>query len=364
MKRNVKGELKYVVREPDGWTHSTVFVGDQRLHVVEEGDGPLVLLLHGFPESWFSWRGQIRALADAGYRVVAPDMRGYGRSSKPKGIESYVITELVDDCVGIVDAFGEEQAVVIGHDWGAMVAWTAAWTRPDVFRGVVGMSVPFGGRDMLPIAGAPTGLSPSELHREIAGPGKVFYQEYWCLPGALEGEFSADPRGYLRDQYYSFSGSPYPADAPTVDVLGADPSEVYAALRTGGSVLEPGATMRGQMIAPDPMPDWLAADLDLYVAEFERTGLEAPLDWYRAMDLSWQQLAAFEGTPLQVPASFIGGEFDVASLWGSEAIARFPETVPQLTETVILERCGHWFTREAPEATTAALLRFLETLGD
>lgn len=362
--RRPKGRLKYVVREADGFNHDTVITGGQRLHVVEDGDGPLVILLHGFPETWHTWKPQIRALADAGYRVAVPDQRGYGRSGKPAAMEEYVVTELVADCVGIVEALGEEQAVIVGHDWGAMVAWTAAWTRPDVFRAVVGMSVPFAGRDLLPIAGAPTGIPPSALHEQIAGPDKVFYQDFWCRPGVVDAEFQSDPRGFLRDQYYSFSGSPYPDDAPAPDVLGADPGEVFEAVRSGGSVLAPDAVWRDQLIAPERMPDWLGADLDVHVAEFERAGLEPPLQWYRAMDLGWERLAAFEGRSVTVPALFVGSDFDVATLWGSEAIRGFPTTVPGLTGTVILPRVGHWYTREAPEATSAAILDFLGDLGD
>jgi pimeloyl-ACP methyl ester carboxylesterase len=357
----MSAELQYVVREADGFNHVTVTVDGQRIHLVEEGDGPLVLLIHGFPESWYCWRKQIPALADAGFRVAALDMRGYGRSGKPKAVDAYRVTELVADCVGVVEALGEEQAVIVGHDWGSMVAWTAAWTRPDVFQAVVGMSVAFGGRGLLPIAGADSfgKLRPGEVHRLIAGEEKVFYQEYWTRDGALEGELEADPRGFLRDQYFSFSAGPYPDGYEAPDPLAASPADVLAATRTGGACLEPGATMRDGLLTPDVIPDWLAEDLDFYVAEFERTGLEYALNWYRCLDLDWELLAPYADRPVEVPAMFIGADLDVATLWGSEAIAAFPTTVPKLTETVILEGCGHWFTREKPAETNAALLRFL-----
>ena len=151
--------------------HLNLHIGDQRIHAVEQGEGPLVLLVHGFPESWHSWQHQITAIAAAGYRAVAPDMRGYGRSSKPARIDDYRVTALVDDLVGLVEVLGYESAVVIGHDWGAMVAWTAAWTRPDIFRGVGALSVPFGGRGLLPVTGVSTygELSPHATHRAIVG---------------------------------------------------------------------------------------------------------------------------------------------------------------------------------------------------
>src|SRR4051794_1936288 len=193
------------VTEPT-WAHKTVSANGQRIHLVEHGEGPLVLLIHGFPESWHSWSLQIPALAAAGYRVVAPDMRGYGRSSKPADVEAYAVTELVADCVGIVEALGERQAVIIGHDWGSMVAWTAAWTRPDVFRAVIGVSVAFGGRGLLPIAGASSlgELKPSEAHRLVAGPDKAFYQEIWLEGDGLAAEAEPDVYEFFRDQFYSF----------------------------------------------------------------------------------------------------------------------------------------------------------------
>ncbi|EHI12696.1 alpha/beta fold hydrolase [Mycolicibacterium thermoresistibile] len=354
-----------IVTEADGYDHATIFAGDQRLHVVVKGSGPLVLLVHGFPESWFCWREQIDAIAARGYRVAAPDMRGYGRSGKPAAVEDYSILKLVDDCVAIVTALGAEEATIVGHDWGSMVAWTAAWTRPEVFTAVIGMSVAFGGRGLIPIAGVDSfgTRRPSEVQREIAGPDKVFYQEYWVQKGALESEFEADPRGFLRDQYYSFSAGPFPPDYQAPNPLEADPAEVAEQTRSGGACLDPGAKMRDGLLTPDPVPDWLAADLDEYVAEFERTGLEAPLNWYRAMDLSWEELEPYADRPIEVPALFIGADLDVATQWSVEAVAAFDRTVPKHRPSVILQNCGHWFTRERPAETTAAILEFLEGLG-
>ena len=178
--------------------HHLLSVNGARIHAVEQGQGPLVLLVHGFPESWYSWRHQLDALAAAGYRAVAIDQRGYGRSSKFARLEDYRIHRLVDDVVGVVQALGERQAVIVGHDWGAPVAWTAAWLRPDVFRGVVGLSVPFSGRGLVALPGSPFGeRHPGELHAELAGPGQTFYQDHF---GAMDGaiaEIEADVRGWL-----------------------------------------------------------------------------------------------------------------------------------------------------------------------
>jgi pimeloyl-ACP methyl ester carboxylesterase len=344
------------------WTHQTVRANGQRIHLVTQGTGPLVLLVHGFPESWYAFRHQIPAIASAGYRVAAPDNRGYGRSSKPARVDEYRITEIVADCVGIVESLGEKEAIIVGHDFGAMVAWTAAWTRPDVFRGVVGMSVGFGGRGIIPIAGAASlgEISPAEVHRLIAGPDKVFYQEYFMIPGAVEAEMEADARGFFNEMYYSFSGEPYPDDFQPLDVFSVKPAEVLEWTQSIGSCLEPGAKMRDGLVAPPTLPDWLAEDLDFYVEEFERTGLTGPLNWYRCLPLGWELLAPFEGRPVEVPAMFVGSDLDPATIWAAEAIRLFPETVPKLTETVIIEGCGHWITRERPDETNAAILRFLE----
>ncbi|ACU96887.1 alpha/beta fold hydrolase [Saccharomonospora viridis] len=343
----------------------TVTANGQRFHYAEQGEGPLVLLLHGFPESWHSWSHQIPMIAEAGYRAVAPDLRGYGRSSKPRRVDDYRITELVADCVGLVEALGETEAVVVGHDWGSMLAWTAAWTRPDVFRGVVGLSVAFGGRGLLPVAGVSSlgELRPSEVHRVIAGPDKAFYQEIWIDGEGLAAEAEEDMYTFFRDQFHSFSGDVYPADHQPPNVLTISPEEVLEFTRASGAVVDRGSRFRSGLVSPETLPEWLARDLDFYVAEYERTGLHHALNWYRCMDLDWELLAPYEGRPIEVPAMFIGSDLDVATLWGAEAIANFPTTVPRLTETVILERCGHWITREAPVATGEAIVRFLRTLS-
>jgi pimeloyl-ACP methyl ester carboxylesterase len=167
----------------------------------------MVLLVHGFPELWYSWRHQLSALADAGYHAVAVDQRGYGRSAKPPRIADYRITELVADLAGVVEALGESTATVVGHDWGAPVAWTAAWTKPETFTAVVGLGLPFGGRGLVCLPSSPFGeRRPSAAEREVAGPGLVFYQEYFSeAPGAAEREFDRDVRGFLERLLYGGS---------------------------------------------------------------------------------------------------------------------------------------------------------------
>ena len=168
-------------------THRTVNANGIRIHVAEAGEGPLVLLCHGWPESWYSWRRQLEALAEAGFHAVAPDMRGYGQTDRPEAIEAYTLFHLVGDMVGLLDALGAAQAVVVGHDWGAPVAWHAALLRPDRFRGVVGLSVPFWPRGPV----RPTSAMPQTEK-------SAFYQLYFQTPGVAEAEFERDPRATIR----------------------------------------------------------------------------------------------------------------------------------------------------------------------
>ena len=172
---------------PEGCSSHVVQVGDHRVHYVEAGEGPLVLMVHGFPESWYSWRHQLPTIAAAGFRAVAIDVRGYGRSSKPLAVEDYRMVRLVADNVALVSALGHRTAVIVGHDWGAPIAWTSAMLRPDVFTSVAGLSVPFS---------PPGDVRPSTAMRAMAG-DEEFYVEYFQEPGRAEAELEADVRGWL-----------------------------------------------------------------------------------------------------------------------------------------------------------------------
>ncbi len=341
--------------------HLFVYAGGHRLHAVAAGSGPLVLLVHGFPEGWFAWRNQLPAIAAAGYRAVAVDMRGYGRSSKPSEIDAYRLTELVQDCVDVVHGLGATEAIVIGHDWGAIVAWTAAWTRPDVFRAVMGMSVAFGGRAQAPLAGISSlgEVRPSEAFRMLAGPDRHFYHENWTYQDGMIAAAEPDLRGFLRDMMFSMSADAAPGDASPTDVLATTPAEVLAITRASPAVVPVGTPVCGVFASPEVVPAWLAEDLDEYAAEFERAGLRAPLNWYRNSDRNWEDLAAFEGRPIEVPSFFLGSDRDLGVLWGVEAIAAFPQTMSHHLGTHIIRDCGHYVQREAPEATNAAIGRFL-----
>ncbi len=315
----------------------TVRVGDHRVHCVEAGEGPLVLLVHGFPESWYSWRHQIPAIAAAGFRTVAIDVRGYGRSSKPLAVEDYRMVRLVADNVGLVAALGAETATIIGHDWGAPIAWNSAMLRPDVFTAVAGLSVPFA---------PPSEIKPSTAMRAMAG-DEEFYVEYFQEPGRAEAEIEADIRDWVLG--FMFSGS---GDAPLPDP-------------TKGTIatIPRGARMKDRFSRPEADLPWLTtADVDAYTSEFEYSGLRGPLNRYRNVDRDWEDLAAFRGARIDVPSLFIGGDRDGPTVWGAPAIAAFERTLPQLRRSIILEGCGHWTQQERPDQVNAALVDFLRSL--
>ena len=318
--------------------HRIEHVNGVRIHCVEAGAGPLVLLVHGFPESWYSYRHQLHALAEAGYRAVAIDVRGYGRSSAPTLIEAYRMLCHVGDNVELVSALGEQQAVIVGHDWGAPIAWNSALLRPDVFRAVVGISVPY----------APAGaIPPSQVFRMMGG-AEEFYIEYFQQPGRAEAEIEANVREWLLGFYYSASGNVPPM------------------LPGNGSMatIASGTKMKDRFHYPDPMPSWLTEqDLDVYAAEFERTGLSGGLNRYRNVDRDWEDLGVFRGRPIDVPSMFVGGEKDGPTLWGAPSIAKFSVTLPKLYRSIILPGCGHWVQQERADEVTAALLEFLATLA-
>ncbi|MEU3933763.1 alpha/beta hydrolase [Streptomyces sp. NPDC029044] len=315
-----------------GRTHRLVPTPAGRTHLVEQGAGPLVLLLHGFPESWYAWRHQLPALAAAGYRAVAVDVRGYGRSSRPPEVDAYRMLELVEDNVAVVEALGERSAVLVGHDWGATIAATSALVRPEIFRAVGLLSVPYT---------PPGGPRPSEVFARMGGE-EEFYVSYFQEPGRAEAEIEPDVRGWLSGFYAALS-----ADAPP----GADPHFVAR-----------GGRLRDRFPA-GRLPGWMSeADLDVYAAEFERTGLTGALNRYRNMDRDWQDLADFAGAPVTQPSLFIGGGLDASTTWLADAIDAFPTTLPGLKASHILDGCGHFVQQERPADTNRLLTGWLAGL--
>jgi epoxide hydrolase A/B len=324
------------------FTHRTLEANGIRIHLAEAGEGPLVVLCHGFPESWYSWRWQLKALAEAGFHAVAPDMRGYGETDRPEAIEKYTLFHLVGDIVGVVDALGAERAVVVGHDWGAPVAWNAALLRPDRFRGVVGLSVPFRPRGSTrPIAAMPQDES------------SIVYQLYFQAPGVAETELERDPRGAVRRLLYSASGN---APRGAENLFGDEAPGM--APRSGGFLT--------RTIDPERLPSWLTeADIDFYGREFARTGFRGALNWYRNIDRNWELTAPFDGVRVEVPALYVAGDRDIVvqPAGARRLIANLKTFVPELRATIMLQGCGHWTQNERPAEVNGAIIGFLRELG-
>ncbi len=337
--------------------HRFVQAGGTRLHVAEQGEGPLVVMVHGFPELWYSYRFQLPALAAAGYHAVAYDQRGYGTSSKFWNPDAYRIHPLVNDVVELVKALGEKQAVIIGHDWGAPVAWTAAWLHPEMFTGVLGMSVPFAARGLIALPGNPFGeKSPHEIHRIVAGPDLMFYQEYFSTLGPIIEEIETDLRGWIRDLMWTVSGDALGATG--IDFPSIDPIEL---IRGGALCLKPGQKMRERFASPPKMPHWLTeADLDVFVTALQGSGLSGGLSFYRNLQNDWEDLAPMQGKKLEVPAAFLGAEFDVGCWWGAESIARANEVMTNWLGSKTLKGSGHWLQQEKADETNAFVLDFLK----
>src|SRR6266487_736121 len=324
----------------EGVSHRTVGVGDLRMHIAEAGSGPLVLLLHGFPESWYSWRHQLTALARAGYHAVAPDQRGYCRTGPPGGpgaaapAGQYTILHLAGDVIALMDALGADQAVVAGHDWGPLVAWNTALLRPDRVSGVIGLSVPYRPRGSEP---------PLKVLRAVFTDG--FYICYFQQPGVADAELTRDPRATFRRLLCAASGDGQAGGVPVVP--------------PGGGFLD---------ICPEPaaLPAWLAwEDIDVFVAEYAESGFTGPLNWYRNLDRSWELTAAWRHAPVTVPALYLAGDRDlgVAFSGGPAMLGRLKDCAPRLREPVLLPGCGHWTQQERPDEVSRAMIGFIRELG-
>jgi pimeloyl-ACP methyl ester carboxylesterase len=314
------------------------------LNIAERGRGPLVLLCHGFPESWYSWRHQIDALAAAGFHVVAPDMRGYGNSDRPEAVDQYTLLHLLGDVVGLLDALEAPDAVLVGHDWGANVAWQAGRLRPDRFRAIACLSIPY----------RPRGPArPTSLMAQNAD--SLFYQLYYQEPGVAEAEFEKDPASTIRTILYKGSGEG--AAAFSQAVARGDVPAVRGMVRRGGGALEG--------VVPDIRPTWLSeADIAFYAGEFARSGFRGPLNYYRNHDRNWELMAAFDGMSVAVPALYLAGDEDMAFTAPGMAdyIANLKQVVPTLKGFQMLRGCGHWTQQERPAEVSAAIIDFLRGL--
>jgi len=333
-----RGDQTMISPSPvDGVTFRFIEANDLRMRIAEAGDsGPLLLLAHGWPESWYSWRHQLTFLAEAGYRVVAPDMRGYGETDKPPRVEDYDIVQLADDMVGLLDALGEESAIMVGHDWGSIVAWNSVLLHPDRFTALIAMSVPYGGRAL---------RSPMDGWTETFG-DNFFYILYHNEPGGVaEGEYDSDPRGLISSLYLS-PGSP--REAPTI----TDPK------RSAGGWI-------GRLGAPKSLPDWLTQeDLDYVVDQFEMAGFRGGVNYYRNFHRNWEITEHLQDVKVKVPTLFVAGERDsVIAGATQDALARsMGRAVEDLRGVILIPEIGHWVQQEAPEETNQALLDFLNSV--
>ncbi|HIG43760.1 MAG: alpha/beta hydrolase [bacterium] len=305
------------------------------IRIAEAGTGPLVLLVHGWPESWYSWRHQVTGLAAAGYRVIAPDMRGYGDTDAPADPAEYRIDKLAADLVGILDAVNEQTAVLVGHDWGSMVVWNAAVLHPDRFTGVIGMSVPYGG-----VAKQP----PLDNFKKLFGDSFFYILYHNEEAGVAEKEYDSDPRRFISMLYAS-------PDTPRHDPTITDPK------RSAGGWF-------GRIGAPKELPDWLTEeDLDYYVNEFTRAGFRGGVNYYRNFNTNWDLMKDVDPM-VKIPSAFISGSADMVIAGADEAGLRktMSPVMSDLREVTLLPGKGHWVQQEDPAGTNEAILRFLKSL--
>ena len=314
-------------------TERTIRTNGIDMRVVEAGTGPLVVLCHGFPELSHSWRHQLPALAAAGYHAVAPDMRGYGGTSRPEALDAYDILHLTGDVVGLLDALGEERAVLVGHDWGAPVVWNLALRAPARVRGVAGMSVPYVPRPERP---------PTQIWKHVFAQS-WFYILYFQEPGVADADLGRDPATTLRRLMCAVSGEPTPESLA-----------LLSGPRDGRGMVE-------RLPEPERLPDWLPrADLDHYASVFARTGFTGGLNWYRNFDRNWELTPELAGAVVQVPTLFVAGAGDPVLLMAPLDTMR--PWVADLRDVVVVPGAGHWVQQECPDEVNAALLGFLAGL--
>lgn len=303
----------------------------------DEGAGPALLLCHGWPELGHSWRHQVPALVDAGYRVIVPDMRGFGGTDAPDDVADYTILHLVGDMVGLLDGLGIDHCTIIGHDWGAPVAWHAALMRPDRFRAVAGLAVPW---------------SPRGAHGSLIGMARAqglqrFYMVWFQEPGVAEADLGADPYETHRRLLVGASGA-------------------SAAQGKGWPLMiDPDKGLVETCSPVETLPDWLSEeDLRIYADAYGKSGYRGGLNWYRNMDRNWALTAPWAGAKINVPACFIAGSLDgVLRMPGMDkAVKAMAHTCTDFRGTTLIDGAGHWVQQEAPAQTNAALLAFLASL--
>ena len=315
---------------------TTVETNGIRMHLLEAGEGPLVVLLHGFPELGFSWRHQLAALAEAGYRVVAPDQRGYGQTDRPDAVEAYTLCHLVGDVVGLVHALGEKRAALIGHDWGSAVAWTCALLRPDIFEAVGLLSVPY-------LAGLWSGPPPTALMKQLLAGGQMLYQLYFQEPGKADQDLARDARDSMLRLFVGAAG-------------GIPPQQRWRFLYPSSEAF------LDTLAKVDRLPPWLSdEELQFFAGEFARTGFTGGLNWYRNMDRDRELLAFLAGAKIAQPSAFVAGEEDLVIAMYRGDFDSLEQTMPGLTAKTLIPGAGHWVQQEKPAEVNRHLRRFLAT---
>ena len=310
--------------------------GDQSIRVAVEGSGPLVLLVHGFPESWSSWRNQLGPIARAGFTAAAIDVRGYGGSSKPHPVEAYDMASIVADNQAVADVLGGGKAILVGRDWGAPIVWNSALIDPVRFTAVAGMSIPHMGHGSAPIIDI--------MRKLFTDNGLFFYMVYFQDEGVAEKELEADVRDTIRRIYYAWSGDPARGDWP-------------AGKKHGEGLLQ-------GMINPAQFPAWLPdEDIDYMVSEFSASGFRGPLNRYRNFHRDFALMSKYAGQKIEQPALFMAGTADVGiRMFGRDVETRMREHFSDLRGFHMIDGAGHWNQQEKPEETNRILIDWLQGL--
>jgi pimeloyl-ACP methyl ester carboxylesterase len=307
-----------------------------KMQIAEQGKGPPVIMCHGFPELGYSWRHQLQALAEAGFHAVAPDQRGYGKTDCPEPIEAYNIFQLVGDMVGLVQALGEEKAVIVGHDWGAPVAIHSALLRPDIFHSLILLSVPFSPRSW-------GGVKPIEAMKKMAG-NNHFYIVYFQEPGKVEKELEEDIRETMVKALYSLSGDPPPD-------------------KRWNFIFDKGLRFSDSVHMPDTLPNWLTKeDVDVFAEAFQRTGFRGGVNWYRNIDRNWELTPFLSGAKIHQPSLFIAGELDGVIAMSRGAFDNLEKNMPNLKQKILIPGAGHWIQQERPREVNDLIIKFLKKL--
>ena len=315
------------------------------LRATVEGEGPLIIMVHGCPESWFSWRRQIPVIAEAGYKVVAIDVRGYGGSDKPHAIEEYTLKKIGADIVGVIDFFEEDQAILIGHDWGGPIVWYTSLLNENRISAVAGLSVPyFPQREVSPLDAF-----------EVIYKDKFFYQLYFQKEGVAESEFEPDLRKYLESTYFSI-------DARGMKKQFENPLN---AMNKG-----PNAKYLDDVVEFESYPDWINKDeMNYLINEFENSGMRGPLNRYRAQKIDFEELKDFRDKKLKQPAALMVGSLDPVNFFIGDGYKDtehlkevFEPVYENLIKTELINDVGHWTQQEAPEEVNRFLIDFLKQI--